>query len=252
MKYIVCAFAFFLLATCNKWENPPTPVDTSKLTTVEKDSLIRDLNFEFGAPMFVDSSTYFIVPLKMSPWARKNRGGSLSSDSYFSSKYYGNSNNASWNLLFCNQITGSPHKLSNKKMVILKVDLNRRKTGSKLKEFIFYRIIDTDTNRDGDVNFDDKSNLFYSSVSGKNLTRLTPKDEQLKSYSFIPDTEQLMVHTIRDGDKNGKIDSKDDNVLYILTLSQEPELKEILNPDFGRSLKEMYFDQWIPKVMPKE
>ena len=61
-----------------------------------------------------------------------------------------------------------------------------------------------------------------------------------------------MVHTIRDGDKNGKIDSKDDNVLYILTLSQEPELKEILNPDFGRSLKEMYFDQWIPKVMPKE
>lgn len=222
-------------------------VEGKNLKSTQIDSVLQQFKFEYEDPVIVDSSAFqILIPLSV-VWEGKNTRGSGSL------KYKEEVSSGYWNLLFYNAKTEETHLLTQNKMKILDIlgQYERGRIFIKLsKNQLLYKIQDIDFNKDKKLNFEDPAFLFVSDLNGRNLQRLSPKNEDVQDLKFLPiwnRTEFLMI-TLRDTNKDLKFDAKDEEVWYkVEFLNQKWSIKEIFDTKLQKEIKHLFFNKWLKK-----
>jgi hypothetical protein len=238
-KLIYFIVLISLYASCNK-SNPKIGVIEGKdLTQTQIDSIIDEYNFVYDDLTFIDSTSQVLFPIT----TQKNyRGKRYSSYEYEAEDYP-----RYWNILFYDNISNETNLLTNSKIRISSFKCNIKAGGLILKKRILYKIGDTDYNQDKRFNMEDPLHLFVSKIDGTELTRLSPLNEDLESYTIIPDTDKIIFRTRRDVDSDLDFDKEDELIWYQIDLSVENSLKEIVKTTDRKLIEKLYFEQWLVK-----
>ena len=89
--------------------------------------------------------------------------------------------------------------------------------------------------------------MFISNVDGTELRRLSPKNENLQSFTIIPKSDQIIIRTTRDIDKNYEFDREDDAIWYRIDLRTESSPIEMVDSIVRKKIENLYFEQWLKK-----
>jgi hypothetical protein len=134
------------------------------------------------------------------------------------------------NILFYNLKTGLTYPLISDTLHILSFALHKEFD----KSLIFYRIVKNDINKDSIFNSHDPVMLFVSDIYGKNLTQITPDNEQFVDYFYYPQTQTILIKTIIDADKDKNFTNFDETNFREMKIKEPAMGREI----FKKSLKD--------------
>lgn len=155
-----------------------------------------------------------------------NTGSTISLYDKNASTEYVNNNENEFdirNILFYNRLTGSTYQLISDTMHILSFAIHKEFSNP----LILYRVVKKDVNNDSIYNSKDAVMLFVSDIYGKNLTKITPDQEQFVDYYYYAGTQTILTKTI--------IDANND---FAFTASDETNFREmkIKEPGMGREI----------------
>ncbi|MGB1206143.1 MAG: hypothetical protein ACPG5B_10885 [Chitinophagales bacterium] len=247
MKFIIqiCCL-FLLLSSC---ENTPLMQQNTTALSPE-DSLILiekqidDTRLNILPSQQISTSDVYIYPIGSA--LKKSRGSSYSKKG---------SSYRIWNLIFYNFKTNEKRTLFSDKVPIIEeypnendfqYMYNREIAYDKLKKTrkdkLFYKIVDTDFNKNGVIDYADPSNLFMSDLNGENFTKISPANIDLRTWKFMDSTKNVIEITgYRDSDENLKFENdKDEHVILLLNLNNLQQKVDVFPSDFQNNLKEIY------------
>ena len=236
------AFAMLLaLCACQQPEPPVVEIDDENLTPEKIDSILMEYNFTYEDPVFLKSSKQVLIPISTDLLEKRKYSRS---DSY----YYSEEEPRYWNLLFYNPETGTTRLLTDKKWSISNFDTNMEETGPILARSIIYQITTRDYNHDGKLNDLDPEHLFVSGPDGTNLQQLSPPKEDFSYYKIIPETDQLIIKTIRNTDDKPEFSSDDEFIWYKAEVKNGAwQTVEIIDSTLRKSIANLYFEKWLKK-----
>ncbi len=238
---------FLLLSSC---ENTPLMQQNNteisredSLLLVEKQ--IDDTRLNILNSQQISNTDVYIYPI----------GSALKKNSR--SSYYGKKGNGYrvWNLIFYNLKTNKKRILFNDKVPIIqeypnendfqymdKREIDYHKLKKTRKDKLFYKIIDTDFNKNGVIDYADPNSLFMSDLNGENFVKISPSDINLQTWKFMDSTKNVIEITgYRDSDNNLKFESdKDEQVIILLNLNDLQQKVDIFPSNFQNNLKELY------------
>lgn len=240
MKTIPCILVLILVISCNRPKDRIQIVDNLNLSQKQIDSVLKEYSFEYSNLEFLDSTSYALLPIT----TERPRGSSsrLSKGSYEADSYP-----QYWNFIFHNITTNETKLLTKKKKRISYFIANIKNAGTLLSKSILYKISDTDYNNDNRLTYDDPEQLFISGTNGTNLRRLSPINEHLQEFNIVPNSDKIIIKTLRDVNQDFEFDRKDEIVWYKIDLSKDNELTEILNTKQRKEIENLYFQQWLVK-----
>jgi len=217
-NFIISGFILIFLTSCGNDENPKVSYpENGKFESQElkKDSTLIEIA---DLPIHIDSTKYLIHPI-----GEYEIYGSGSS--YFSSSSYGSgsfsvsghnryeiSGNL-YNLKFEEIESETTRLLTDKNIRIKSVRFLNEIFEKTNEQFLVYRILDKDTNRDKKLNDFDISTLYISNIDGTNFTKLTAEFHELIDWNALPIKNRLYFRSIEDSNKNGDFD-KEDKISY--------------------------------------
>lgn len=137
------------------------------------------------------------------------------------------------NILFHDLNTGNSYPLLSDTAHILSFALHKEFSNPQ----IFYRIVMQDYNGDKKYNSSDPVMLFTSDLNGKNLTKVTPDNEQFIDYFYYPKTQKILVKTIVDRNNDKKFTKSDETNFRELTLKEPTLGREIFSSALKDSLR---------------
>ncbi|WP_157541227.1 hypothetical protein [Hymenobacter aerophilus] len=203
------------LAACSPDGGPTRPAAaTSPAASAAPDTAAlrrarQQFRVHYNAPVDLDSSAFYCVPVSVLPLEAGGRDKLLSSSSYDG---YGSSSGniigTCYNVLFFEKETGRQRPLLPHSRFVL-AEIHDANEPDSPWPYLFYTIIKADTNRDGEQNPNDASCLFVSDRAGRQLHQLTPDSTQLGSRYIIPKTSVLLVEVRPDTDHNGQFNNAD-------------------------------------------
>ncbi|MCH2230029.1 MAG: hypothetical protein MK105_06765 [Crocinitomicaceae bacterium] len=243
MKQIIGIILIIGMLSCN--ENKPRieSIETEDLTTQQIDSILTEFKFEYESPIVIDSSDHILIPISTELLERRK---TYSKDGYYSDDYP-----RYWNILFYNSLTGEERLLTENKVRISQIHTigNEYDGRSKiLNKKVLFEIGDLDYNKDSKLNAQDPEYLFCSEIDGTNLTRISPKNEDLQFFRVIPKTNQILIRTIRDTEQDSIFNREDESTWYKAELvNQVWKLEEIIDSTGRNKIENLYFDQWLKK-----
>ena len=200
-----------------------------------------EYNFTYEAPIFLKNSKQVLIPISTDLLEKRKFSRS---DSY----YYSEEEPRYWNVLFYNSETGGTSLLTDKKWSISNFDTNLEETGPILARSIIYQITTRYYNRDGKLNELDAEHLFISGPDGTNLLQLSPSKEDFHSYQVIPETDQLIIKTIRNADDKPEFNSNDEFIWYKAELKNGTwQTVEIIDSMQRKTIANLYFEKWLKK-----
>lgn len=100
------------------------------------------------------------------------------------------------------------------------------------KEWIFYFVMNSDSNENGRIDADDPAVLYVSDKMGNRLQALTPVNEHAMDISILDKQGFALIKMQRDLNGDKRFDSKDDDYYYVrlnlhdLSLGNKIELRE--------------------------
>ncbi len=200
--------------------------------------LIADLPFTF------DNLDFLYFPIGEIKESSKTKIRSLSSSYSNSSRSYslgyisGREVNSNLDNIMIRPKNGSTFKLLTRSEIKIK-SLNYLysiDTTHNISTFL-YKIIDSDSNKDGIINDDDLIGLYSSKSDGDEFTRISPKNQQLIDWKTIDVQGLLYFRTIEDTDKNGKFNAHDRVNLYEYNLLKKDFVKLIFNNNIYKEFK---------------
>jgi len=244
MKQLVGIFLLIGLISCEENKLRLESVEDEDLTTEQIDSILAEFKFDYEPPIIIDSSNQVMIPISTELLGRRTK---YSKDGYYSDDYP-----RYWNVLFYNRRTGSTRLLTEDKIRISRVYVNKDdeyEEGSKvMNEKVLYEIGDIDFNKDGRLNDKDPEYLFSSDNNGTNLKRISPIDEELQYFEVIPKSSQILIRTLRDINQDSIFNRQDESVWYKAELiNQEWQIEEMINSTGRKQIEKLYFDQWLKK-----
>jgi len=240
MKKLISVFAFVLvLSSCNESKPRIGVIEEKDLTQTQIDSIIDEYNFVYDDLTFIDSTSQVLFPIT----TQKNYNGKRYSSYDYESEDYPRY----WNILFYNSISNKTGLLTNSKIRISSFKCNIEEAGPILRKRILYKIGDTDYNQDKRFNMEDPLHLFISKIDGSEFTRISPLNEELESYTIIPNTDKIIFRTRRDIDSDLDFDKEDELIWYQIDLSVENSIKEIIKKSDRKLIEKLYFEQWLVK-----
>ncbi|MCX6231210.1 MAG: hypothetical protein NTZ33_06670 [Bacteroidetes bacterium] len=134
------------------------------------------------------------------------------------------------NILFYDLSTGKTYPLVTDTLHILSFAIHREFG----KALIFYRVVKNDNNSDSIYNSKDPVMLFISDIYGKNLTQITPADEQFSEYTYYKQTKTILIKSIIDSDKDKCFTNIDETNFREMKILEPKMGREI----FAKSLKD--------------
>ncbi|MBT29599.1 MAG: hypothetical protein CMO01_08040 [Thalassobius sp.] len=195
-----------------------TEANTETDTTV---MLVGDL------PVFFDSTHYLIFPVGKININKKDKSSysaisrSESGDSGSSSIGYLRGDSYSGNLtsLYSQQVDSTALIPLIKGNLYIRsfqfLESVRRKTG---KEMLLLSVVDTDTNKDKKLDYEDLSALYLASLDGEILKKLTVDFHLLKDWRIYAVNNRIYFNTMEDADRNGEFNHKDKAHYYFIDL----------------------------------
>lgn len=204
-----------------------------------------ELSIETSQISEIDSSGILMMPLSIA---------STTEDSKFSGSLESRKGNLLWNIVFYNTKTSEKYLLSSNKILISNYDseygyssdpnpetsINRNSS----KKYIFYRIRNTDSNKNGILDSEDPEYLFFTERNGKNLKQISKPLTHLTNWTFVESSKKVIFNAIEDKNKDGKWDEKDEIVTYEYQLTSERMSVEIYPQNFKNLLKENFKKNW--------
>lgn len=220
----------------NTVEQSGIPEEKETLEESPKSKLIS------GLPFKLDSAKTRIFPIaEIKLKNKKDRSIKFSSysgssfdffavGSYSNREYYGYLEN----LIFEKIDDGEKKLLTNDKIKIKTFGQLYTQNNKPLKKII-YKIITVDSNKDNELDENDLTNLYLSSIDGENLKLISKVNEDLIDWTLLGD-HLLYFRTIEDSDKNGELEESDEIHIYKTDLTSL-KTSEVLELDL-RSLNE--------------
>ena len=242
MKLTTFILLIGLIISCNNNQDRIQIVEEENLTQKQIDSVLDEYSFTYSGVVFIDSIEKAILPIS----TQKSRGGRYSTDSYYADSYP-----QYWNLIFYDIKSGKTKLLTDKKTRISEFKTNLREVGPILQKSVLYEISDTDFDMDGKLTYSDPEQLFVSDIDGENFIEISPKNEDLKDYQIVPNTDKIIIQTLRDTNNDKEFDQKDEVIWYLIDLSKKSKLMEILKENERREIERLYFKQWLLKNQKK-
>lgn len=239
MYRLLVFFTLLLIIACNKSKPRIAVVEEQNLSQTQIDSILDEFNFVYDDLTFIDSTNQVMFPVT----TQKQRGSKrLSSSGYDSWEYP-----RYWNILFYDHVTGETNLLTESKINIYNFFSNIIDSGPILQNSVLYEVSDQDYNRDKNIDYKDPTNLFISKIDGSELTRLSPKNENLEEYKIIPGSDKIIIKTLRDNNGDFDFDKEDEVIWYQIDLKNENILVEIVKPADRKMIEKLYFEQWLVK-----
>jgi hypothetical protein len=181
---------------------------------------------DFGKPIITDSASTIIIP-------------TVFDVSLFTSNKLALWGNYYSIIIFYNFKTDSIKKLFSNDTYIVSLDKsdyysynsNRKPDNSISSNWIFYRVLNFDRNKNNKIDSDDPVILYVSGIHGENLKSLTLQDENVVDFQIYEKQNMALVKVQRDLNGDGDFTSKDTDYYYIkldltsLTFGQKIELK---------------------------
>jgi len=215
---IILGFVLIFFTSCRNDEKPKvTYPENGKIENQElkKDSTLIEIA---DLPIHIDSTKYLIHPI-----GEYEIYGSRSS--YFSSSSYGSgsfsvsgfsryeiSGNL-YNLRFEDIESEKTSLLTDKNIRIKSVQFLHEIFEKTNEQFLVYRVLDKDSNRDKKLNDFDISTLYISNIDGTKFTKLTAEFHELIDWNAVPIKNRLYFRSIEDSNRNGDFD-KEDKISY--------------------------------------
>lgn len=217
-NFIILGFVLIFLISCGKEEKPKVIYPKNGVNEnqeLEKDSTLIEIA---DLPIHIDSTKYLIHPIGEYEIYSSRK-------SYFSSSSYGSGNFSIsgynryeisgnlYNLKFEEIETEMTQMLTDKNIRIKSVRFLNEIFEKTDEQFLVYRVLDKDTNRDNKLNDYDISTLYISNIDGTNFTKLTAEFHELIDWDTLPIKNRLYFRSIEDSNKNGDFD-KEDKISY--------------------------------------
>lgn len=137
------------------------------------------------------------------------------------------------NILFYDRKSGLTYPLVSDTIHILSFAIHKEFP----KPMIFYRIVKKDINVDSVYNSQDAVMLFISDIFGKNMTQVTPDDEQFLEYFYYPETQKILVKSAIDRDGNKEFSSADETNFRDMNINEPKMGREIFSTTLKDSLR---------------
>ncbi len=242
MKKLFFLLSIIIIYSCDRNNLKIETIENENLTQHQIDSILTNFKFEYDKPVFIDSTSQVLLPITTQHSERKKILSRYSSDEYSWTDYP-----RYWNILFYNKSSNQTRLLTESKMRITDYAVNIKETGAILSKSILYKIGDIDYNKDKKLNNDDPEHLFISKTDGTELKRLSPKNEYLISYTLIPNSDQIVIETIRDTNSDLEFKLDDEKIWYLINLNSNAQPIEIINSGLRKKIENLYFEQWLKK-----
>ena len=231
-KTLTILLSVIILSSCGDNEKPKvTYTENKKIETaeLEKDSTLIEIA---DIPIHIDSTKYLIHPIGEYK-IYDSRG-----KTYFGSSSYGSGTFAIsnynryeitgdlYNIKFQELNSENLTSLTSKNIRIKSVSFLREVFDNNKKQVLVYRILDSDTNRDNELNDNDIKSLYMSNIDGTNFQKLTTEFQELIDWKVIAVKNRLYFRSIEDSNKNGEFD-KEDKIHYQYVDFNKDEIKVI-------------------------
>ncbi|MDO1501292.1 hypothetical protein Q2T40_14240 [Winogradskyella maritima] len=224
MKQLILLVLVCLITSCEKRETQINH-DKTEIKELKKDSSkieIADL------PVHIDSTDYLIHPIgNVEEYGR--RFSSYGSERGYTSFSVANHNGYTINGTLSNLIFQHVNELKTTALTDEIIEISsvtyleklRKQTG---KNYLIYKIRDTDTNNDSKLNYSDVLSLYISKIDGSEFKKLTPDMSQIIDWDYLEVNNTLYFRYISDTNKNGVFD-KSDVISYKFVDFSKPNLK---------------------------
>jgi len=158
-------------------------------------------------------------------------GSGSYSDSDISSSYFSDDNLIGnfINLIFQDK-NGSEKKLTDKKIVIRRVNFLREIFKKTKTGYLLYTISDRDSNGDKQLNHSDLEALYMSKVDGSDFKKLTKELHEFYDWNFIKGESRIYFRTLEDRNKDGVLNNKDKFHYYFIDFSADKYSVTEYNP----------------------
>ncbi|NME68593.1 hypothetical protein [Flammeovirga aprica] len=245
MKQLFVLLLLLCFISCKESKPAVENIENKELTSDQIDSILVEYEFDYESPIVIDNSTQVMLPISTSLLERR---------SYYSEEgYYSADFPRYWNVLFFDRKTGETRLLTENKVRISQIHANLsneyNEANRTLIGKILYEIVDVDFNRDGVLNSTDPEALFSSDYNGTNLKRISPINENLQFFEVVPNSNQILIRTLRDHNQDSIFNQKDESIWYKAELiEQDWILNEIIDASGRKKIENLYFDQWIKKT----
>jgi len=215
MKKIYFLFLLsVLLISCSE-KNKPVVLE-GQANNLTMDSLFEDTTkvLNIGLPDLIDSVNQILVH-KINVISSKEMEASFS---LRKSKNYDGPNLV--NLIFEDVKNNKSYLLTNNQLRISSYNVVRlgRKIG---KDYILYRVIDLDYNKDGALDNRDLESLYISDIDGTSFTKITKDIENLQNGEWIFPLNRYYFRTIQDSNKDGYFDFNDKVHYYYIQFDEQ-------------------------------
>jgi len=222
MKYLITTviITLFILTSCRTEEKPkviyPENAQTNNVE-LKKDSTLIEIS---DLPIHIDSTKYIIHPIgefrmygsgrsKIYFGSSNSGSGSFKISSYNRYEISGNLNNLKFQDLESEKLK----QLTEKTIKINSITFLREIFDKTKRQYLIYKVLDQDTNRDGKLDSDDIETLYISNIDGTKFTKLTSEYQELIDWDIIEALNRIYFRSIEDTNKNGEFD-KDDRLHY--------------------------------------
>lgn len=244
MKQLIGILLIIVLSSCETNKPKIRSIEEQNLTAEQIDSILAEFKFNYELPIIIDSSDQVMIPISTNLLERRTK---FSKDGYYSEDYP-----RYWNILFYNRKTDETRLLTEDKIRISRIHVNKDdeyEEGSKIvKNKILYQIGDIDFNQDGKLDDKDPEYLFASENNGENLRRISPINEELQYFEVIPKSHQILIKTLRDRNQDSIFTKADESIWYRAELiNQEWRINEIIDSVGKKQIENLYFEQWLKK-----
>lgn len=227
----ITAFTLFLSLSIACSPNPNT--EKNKLTDVNAEQNI-DHHIIYGNLIINDKSDYLMIPVNI---ANGNQEGNFL---FGSSRYSGkNGSIKPENIIFYAKRDGTSHILLTKKALINEFKLleHKQESGKPVKRFWFYKIIETDTNGNKQLDAQDATVGYISDLSGKNLKQITPANTHIMNWNVIQSVGAMFIKIVKDSDNDKRFTEKDKTAFIKVNLDNPEIGKEIFNNQLEKEIQ---------------
>lgn len=204
-----------ILSGCKEKRNTPTNGEQANSLTM--DSLFEDTTqvLNISLPIMIDSVNQILVH-EIHIIGGKGRDMSLSSKK--SGGYY---SSGLTNLIFEDVKNNESYLLTNSQLQISSYEICSALKLKNKKNYILYRVIDRDYNKDGILDSRDIQSLYISNIDGTSFSKITKDKEAPQNGEWIYQLNRYYFKASEDTDNNGYFSLQNKVHYYYLQFDEQ-------------------------------
>ena len=237
LSHLLLLFVSILFFSCKKEKETPKVIyeeqkESSELAAQRNDTAsikIADL------PILMEGTKYLIHPVgdvRVYDNFSKVYGSSKTNQVSYAISNYNRFELTGYfdNLKFQHIDSTNVCALTTRKVQIQTVTYLNDLAAKTKKQILVYSLVDSDTNRDGEIDQNDIKSLYLSNVDGTMLTKISDDLNEVIDWNVIESLNRLYFRCIEDINKNGAFDKNDKVHYHFVNLLQDGWQAEEYSP----------------------